>query len=216
MRSSFCAPVASMARSLLHQQQWVGAERDSLPGGGIALGEAPCAAAAREQELLAVEPPGGEPEACDCGIAAGLDDDLVSIFCAGGSVRERQLAERLVELAQDAPLAENLIGAANFGLERGLSLYEVEALAFALALVHAAFDLGELEHRDFAGIDEAKHIVRSERPGHHVLERWNRGPADRIEFQLEAIRHGIDAEGHRAALVAVGIGDLPSADELLG
>src|SRR6266542_1171502 len=132
--------------SLLHQQQRVRAERHAFPGRGIALAETPGAGAAAEHELLAVEPPGGEPESDDPRIAAGLHHDLVGL-AAAGRIRERHPAERLVELAHNLPLAEQLLGAANLGLDRGLGLHEVEALALALALVHAAFDFGELEQR---------------------------------------------------------------------
>src|SRR5262249_37592494 len=190
--------------SLLHQQQRVGRERHALPGGGIAFAEAPGAGAAREHELLAIEPPGREPEGRDPGVAAGLHHDLVGL-AAAGSVRQRQLAQWLVEFAQDLPFAENLLGAAGLGLEPGLGLHEVEAFALALGLVHAAFDFAELEQRHVLGIEQAQRVLGAEAPCHHILERTDR--AGRIEVELEAARHGIDAEAHRTALVTIRVGD---------
>src|SRR5262249_8297072 len=100
--------------------------------------------------------------------------------------------------------------------ERRLGLHEIEALALALGLENTALDLGKLEHRSLAAVDEPQLVLGPQRPGHHLFER--RDGAGRIELELEAAaRCRIDTERHRTALVAIGIGDLPGGtDEVLG
>src|SRR5215470_18022621 len=199
MRSSFCRPVASTSLLLLHQQQRIGGKWCALPGRGVAFGKPPCAVAACDHKLLAVKPPGRWPEGCDAPVTTGLYHDLVGILCAAASVRKREPAQRLVELAHDLPFAENLVGTADLGLERSLGLHEIETLALALGLENTALDLGKLEHRSFAAVDEPQLILGSQRPGHDLLERHN--GAGRVELELEAAtaRRRIDTECHRTA-----------------
>src|SRR5262249_8179206 len=140
-------------------------------GRGIAFGKPPCAAAASEHKLLAVEPPCGGSEGRDTGLTTGLHYDLVSVLGASGCVGEGEPAERLVELAHDLPLAEDLVRAADLGLERRLGLHEVETLALALGLENTALDLGKFEQRNPVAVDESQNILRAKHPGHDLLER---------------------------------------------
>src|SRR5262245_13668222 len=128
---------------LLHQQQRISRQWRTLPSRGIALSKPPRAAAAGQHQLLTVESPCGQPEAGNAGVAARLHQDLEGVLRAGGRVRESEPAERLVELLHDLPFAEQLIGIADLGLERGLGLHEIEALALALGLENTALDLGK-------------------------------------------------------------------------
>src|SRR5262245_151869 len=98
------APGTTRSRS--HQEERIGAERDALPGGGIAFSKPHRACAAGEHELVAVEPPRAQPKPCDRGIAALLDEELVGVL-AGLVLGERERAERLAELAQEAPVAKH-------------------------------------------------------------------------------------------------------------
>src|SRR4051812_46126911 len=152
-----------------HQQQRIGAERHTFPGGRITLGKTPGTLAAGQQELIAVEAPRRQAEIGDRGIAALLYDQLV-FLCAVRCVRQRERTQRLVELAQQLPIAEQLIGAARLSLHRRLGLHEEQALAFPLPLVHAALDLVEFKHRSALSIDQRHHIVGSELPDHDILQ----------------------------------------------
>src|SRR3954451_10770354 len=82
--------VLGAAKLLPHQHERIGAGGNALPGRGIALGKAPGAAVAAQQQPVGVEPPGRKTEPGDRGIASGLHRDLVA-FPAGGSVRQREL-----------------------------------------------------------------------------------------------------------------------------
>ena len=97
-----------------------------------------------------------------------------------------------------------------------MRLQKEQALALALALEQSVLDLGEFERGSAPAIDQTQHVIAPERPDRHVFQLRKGGGARRVEFELEAAGRRIDAEGDRAALVAVGIGEFPAADHLLG
>src|SRR5262249_60654270 len=96
-------------------------------------------------------PAGGKAEAGARRVAARLDDDLV-VVPAGGGIRERQLAERLLEFAKKRPLAEDLLGRDRCRLDGGLRAHEEQPLPFALGFVHVRLDLHEIEDDRTLGI----------------------------------------------------------------
>src|SRR6266446_9091385 len=98
-------------KSLPQQQERIRAQRHEFPGGRIALLEAPGAAAPGEDQLVAIELPGRQAEAGDRAVAALLHDQFVTV-AAARLVREREPAERLVQLPQNLPVAAHFLGAA--------------------------------------------------------------------------------------------------------
>src|SRR6516164_128565 len=200
---------------LPHQHQRIGGGGNPLPGRGIALGKAPAAAAAGEQQPVAIEPPSRKPDVGDRRVATGLDRDLV-VFASGRGTRQREAAKRLLEFLEQGPFAEHLLGADRGRLDGVLGAHEEEPLPFTLGLVHVRLDFHEIENDDALGIQQPHLIVRPHGPDPDVLERREGGAAGFIELELEAAGGRVELKGDRAGLVARGVGNLPGADHLLG
>src|SRR5262249_41858542 len=200
---------------LPHQHERIGGCGKPLPGRGIALGKAPAAAAAGEQQPVAIEPPSRKPDVGDRRVTTGLDRDLV-VFASGRGTRQREAAKRLLEFLEQGPFAEHLLRADRGLLDGVLGAHEEEPLPFALGLVHVRLDFHEIENDEALGIQQPHLIVRPHGPDPDILERREGGAAGFIELELEATGGRVELEGGRAGLVARGVGNLPGADHLLG
>src|SRR6516225_10789261 len=99
----------SFSRSRLEHQQRIGAGWDALPDIGVALHEPPGAAATGQHQLVALEPPSRQRKTRDGAVATGLDDELV-VGRRRPRARQGQRTERLLDLAQEIPITEHLLG----------------------------------------------------------------------------------------------------------